>query len=396
MTAKAHSPFGASSAERWMSCPGSISLCASLPPPPESPYAREGTAAHKLAEMCLEKGQEPSLHIGAAITLKGGARVTITKEMVEAVTVYTDTVRKYLPYAAKFFIEKKFALADFDAEFFGTNDAAILTNDGTLYVFDYKHGAGVPVQVEDNSQLKYYALGALYDIGPGVNRVVLVVVQPRCAQGGDPVRTWEVEPAALIEYGFELAAAAQLARQPDAPLNDGQHCKFCAAKGMCPKLYESAQAAAQFEFEDATLAENSNASLSPDELGRRLDLAEKVEAWIGAIRGYAYNEAIAGRMPAGRKFVAKRGRRAWKDASLAMSQALRAFDVSDNDLYDRKPISVAQFEKVIGKAHAREFVDAYAEMKSSGFSLVTLSDKREALSPAALSEFEAIEDYTDD
>jgi len=94
--------------------------------------------------------------------------------------------------------------------------------------------------------------------------------------------------------------------------------------------------------------------------------------------------------------VAKRGRRAWKDSALAISQAVRVFDVSEDELLERKPISPAAFDKVIGKTNAREFMMTHAEMKQSGFSLVPLSDKREALTSEALSEFEAIEEFNDD
>ena len=392
MTTNKHSYFGASGAERWMHCPGSVALCASLPPPPESKYAEEGTAAHKVAELCLLNKQEPEEFVSRIIE-----GVEVTPEMAEAVKEYTDTVRQHLPHYATLFVEKKFALTDFDPEFFGTNDAAIVTKAGELIIFDYKHGAGVPVYAKDNPQLKYYALGALYEVGAGVSRVTLCVVQPRCEQRENPVDTWETTPAELIEFGFELATAAKIAREADAPLNDGKWCKFCAAKGVCPKLYEAAQEAAQLEFEDARDAtQNSNASLTPDELGRRLELVERVKVWAGAIQQYAYNEAIAGRMPAGRKFVAKRGRRAWKDSALAISQAVRVFDVSEDELLERKPISPAAFEKVIGKTNAREFMMTHAEMKQSGFSLVPLSDKREALTSEALSEFEAIEEFNDD
>ena len=52
-----HSALGASSCKRWWHCPGSVSLSAGLPNE-SSDAAREGTAAHALAEQCLTYYQD--------------------------------------------------------------------------------------------------------------------------------------------------------------------------------------------------------------------------------------------------------------------------------------------------------------------------------------------------
>ena len=49
-----HSPYSPSKAHRYIRCPGSVALEAGLEDS-SSTYAREGTAAHKLAEMVLKK-----------------------------------------------------------------------------------------------------------------------------------------------------------------------------------------------------------------------------------------------------------------------------------------------------------------------------------------------------
>jgi len=48
----AHSPIGASSAERWINCPASVRLSEGCKKP-AGIYAEEGTAAHSLCEECL-------------------------------------------------------------------------------------------------------------------------------------------------------------------------------------------------------------------------------------------------------------------------------------------------------------------------------------------------------
>ena len=55
----AHAILGASSSKRWMMCPGSVKQSSSVPNGPSSKYAEQGTAAHTLGEMCLEKMVDP-------------------------------------------------------------------------------------------------------------------------------------------------------------------------------------------------------------------------------------------------------------------------------------------------------------------------------------------------
>lgn len=54
----AHAKLSPSSAERWMSCPGSVALNEGKEDRGSS-YAAEGTAAHELAEKILRGIQQP-------------------------------------------------------------------------------------------------------------------------------------------------------------------------------------------------------------------------------------------------------------------------------------------------------------------------------------------------
>ncbi len=373
-----------------MNCPGSVALSSTLPAMPETFYAKEGTAAHALAEVCLVTDDDPGAHIGQ--TLKG---VVVTDDMAAAVAVYIDHVRKQAAQHADAHVvlEQRVSLTQFDPDFFGTNDSSVLSlNDRVLYTNDYKHGAGVPVDVENNSQLKYYALGAVMAAGGGIDRVVLSVIQPRCSHAGEAIRSWETTPLDLIEFGFELAAAAARTRETNAPLNPGKWCRWCSAQGTCPALHAQALEVAAAEFDDTL-------PVDAEELGRRLALADdleaKLSAWARPLRAHAYNEALLGRPPAGHKLVAKRAQRKWKDPELVVGQAAQLFKVRREDLVTETPISPAQFEKQLGRGTVKDFMAEHVTAESSGFSLVPLSDKRDAVVPETLSEFEPIEDPND-
>ncbi|MDE2020994.1 MAG: DUF2800 domain-containing protein, partial [Patescibacteria group bacterium] len=85
-----HSPLGASSAERWLHCPGSIALAKKivLPDAEESEYAKEGTAAHEAAAFCLKNDFDSWEIIGQDF---GG--IICTREMAEALQIYISHVR---------------------------------------------------------------------------------------------------------------------------------------------------------------------------------------------------------------------------------------------------------------------------------------------------------------
>ena len=76
---RAHASLGASSASRWMACPGSVRLSEGMPNI-SSDYAREGTAAHELAEMCLRQGKPASAFLEQEIE-----GFEVTEDMAEAV-----------------------------------------------------------------------------------------------------------------------------------------------------------------------------------------------------------------------------------------------------------------------------------------------------------------------
>jgi hypothetical protein len=385
---KVHSKLGASSAKRWLACPGSVALCAGIPSK-DSKYSREGSCAHAIAEDCLRRGQHAATWAGK--THPEFPDIKLTHELLRHVQTYCTHVRMLNGADCETRIESGFWLADIDADLFGTNDAIVFQRrTGALHVLDYKHGAGVKVFAERNPQLMYYGLGALLEFGSAVKSVTLHVVQPRCGNGAP--ESWTCTPAELLEFAKVLEAGAAATRQPNAPLVAGSHCQFCPASATCPQLYAEAQRTASAEFADTGEAPNPIA-MSAEELGRRLAQAEILKTWIAAVERFAMAEAMAGRLPLGRKLVATSPRRAWADGTLAMRQALRHFDgLSESAVFETKPISPAQFEKLIGKKLAGEFMQPFLAEPKQGFALVAASDKRAAVTPPADAEFENLEE----
>jgi len=179
-----HSPLGASGSYRWLpepyggDCTASVGLSPAMEDP-ESEYAAEGTAAHTLAAACLNKGDDAWHRIGARIFgkdliyspsegLNKGA-ILVTKEMADAVQVFLDDVRKRYPNqqinkssATNTYVEYFFYRPELHPLFYGQADFVFVDYaNRVLHVHDYKHGAGIVVDVQRNPQCMYYGVGVI-------------------------------------------------------------------------------------------------------------------------------------------------------------------------------------------------------------------------------------------
>lgn len=371
-----HSPIGASSMYRWEKCPGSIRMSKDMPNI-ESDYARIGTIAHEVAAEYLSNKTWPLND------------ENVTEEMLEAVRVYTDLIEtdfsKALHSESFILIEHKFDMSALYPGLYGTSDCVIFDgNTKTLRVYDYKHGAGLPVEVEDNPQLKYYALGALLSSKAKATTVEMIIVQPRCYHGRGPIRRTEIPAVDLIEFSADLIEAAEKTKDPNAPLVPGSHCKFCNASGVCPALHGQALALAKEEFKPSL-------SYNPEKLSEALSKIEVVESWIKGVRDFAYNEAVHGRIPPGWKLVEKRATRKWIENESLTDQIKQKFDLKDEDVFVKTFKSPAQIEKLFGKDKSKkEKLGSFVVSQSSGTVLVPESDNRPPALTSASDDFSVV------
>ena len=169
MPPKGHAILSASSADRWLHCPPSARLNASLEESTSSDHAAEGTEAHALCEFRLKEA------LGfPADDLTGDMRF-YSEEMEDCAQGYAEYILEQLAAAKEtcpdpeILIEQHVNFSRWVPQGFGTADC-ILIADGTLKIIDYKHGRGIEVSAVENPQMMCYALGtlelfdALYDI----------------------------------------------------------------------------------------------------------------------------------------------------------------------------------------------------------------------------------------
>ena len=208
MTPTGHSPLGFSGAERYMNCPGSVALIASLGPgegegDPE--YRVAGTAAHAAWAWCLKDGKD-----AWEATEQEWEGYTLTAEDLAAGQVYLDDARariKAVPVEHKasaiVLIEKQFHAPDIHELAWGTIDLGLVAG---FYceITDYKHGEGIFVDAVENPQLMGYACLVLAKF-PFIKHFKLRIVQPRCQYSGP--REWEISADYLEHWRRDRAEA---------------------------------------------------------------------------------------------------------------------------------------------------------------------------------------------
>jgi hypothetical protein len=340
-----HSPFGASSAHRWMVCPGSIRLqrewVEKHGPPEESPWAKEGTAAHALAAECFRDKRSAS-----EIARDNGDWDRLDSSVVEGVQLYVDTVKHdWEELGGKLEIETKFGMTDLHSMFWGTSDAVLITPNGNMVVYDLKMGRGQIVEVRDakdnlNAQLAFYALGALHNAKQPINRIELVLVQPRAWHHDGPVRRTHAHHGELHTFRDRLLKAAAECEKPDAKLVPGSHCRFCSALAECPAVADKAFDTVQLDYTNPAL-------LSRKKLAEALTAIDLIEEWIAAVRAHAHVIAAGPEGLPGWKLVDKQGRRRWIDEKQVERELRYVWGLDDADMFERSLKSPAQIEKFL-------------------------------------------------
>jgi hypothetical protein len=365
--AKSHSRLGASSSDRWFNCSGSVAFSAQFPNV-ESPYAKEGTAAHTLADLCLKENKWPADFVGTFID-----DIEVTEEMADAVHVYVDYIRG-MSKGNKLFFERKFHLSFIDDRLYGTNDAGIITPKDKLIVIDYKHGVGVSVDAERNSQLMYYTLGAAWDPKKKAfhpyKSFQNVIVQPRAEHPDGSIRSWGFGWKELNEFKKELVAA--VARTDNDPtLTPGDHCQFCPALGQCPAVHKQSMAVARTDFAQVPAVEK----LTPKQLNDIIQFRPRLNTFMDAVEDRARALILDGTSIDGLKLVRKRKNREWIDENKASKKLTKLLG---DDAYSSKLRTPAQIEKILGE----EIVEQLSFREQGELEVAPMSDKRKDETPA--------------
>ena len=364
-----HAFLSASSSHRWLNCPPSAKLCENIPDQ-SSPYAQEGTDCHELCAYLVEKAlgrdaKDPTENLSY-----------YNAEMQGCAEDYCNYVLEQLEVAKKYcadplvLVEQRLDFSRWVENGFGTGDCLIIA-DKVLQIIDYKHGLGVLVESDHNSQMMCYALGGLdsFDGIYDIDRVTMTIFQPR----RDNISTWSCSKDELLKWADEtLKPRAALAYEGKGEFKAGDHCTFCKVKATCRKRAEFNLEMAKYDFEMPPVLDNS-------EIAAILPKVDDLISWAGDIKDFALKQAEAGVHFDGFKVVEGRSNRKYTNED-AVAAAVKAAGFNP---YEEKLLGLTAMGSLLGSKRFEELLGDLTYKPPGKPALVKESDKRPAINNAA-------------
>lgn len=445
-SSNSHARLSPSDSKRWSNCTASIAFQEAnahrVRKDNGSTYSDEGTEAHEWAAKVLLK--ECAIDDVPELGMLGN-------DLRIHVRNYVDHCLAAIPEGQSYEVEVETPLF-YQPEQTGTCDFCCVTED-RIVIRDYKHGAGVLVASDSNTQLAIYAysLAKLYEdlfvFGPETV-IDIHAFQPRHREGAEQ-SPWVTTLADLatfckdIEYrAIQAFTAAERVREkigssgrdvsPEeileaAPMakfhaeeGDGGSCRWCKCKAFCPKRLSAAlegldtpemsaeemlAAMPDLDKDEKKLPTPERVNRTSERLGlpalgdeylvKLFSRAPAIKKFLDDVNEYLENLLLDGVEIEGCKLVLGReGNREWANEEAA-DTFLAGQKLSADERYTKKLISVTTAEKLLknkelsGRAKSR-----FAELvtRSPAKQVIALADdKRPAVqcAIAAMPEVEA-------
>lgn len=354
---------GGSTAKRVINCPGSVALVQQMPPQPSSKYADEGTLLHNVISELLDSDTAvPEDFLGTKYNEQELTQDLIDDKLLPALAALDEIdPDDRMQYA----VETLVNFGDLLPGVFGSTDLLGRIDDKAI-VLDWKFGSGVAVPAEENPQLMFYAAAAMRTpkgqwAFEGATEVELIIVQPPV------IKRWTTTIERIKQFERELVAAVKEAQRPDARLATGDHCRWCAAKPICPQMNGAVDRALKQQL----------INLDVDTLGRALQNADLLEEWIKDLRALAFGMLEKNVAVPGYKLVDKQARRKWTNEGEA-KKALLSLGLKESVVVETSIMSPAQAEKALKKRFS-ELPIGLIKSESSGTTLAPEDDPRPAV-----------------
>lgn len=343
-----------------------------------STYAEEGTDLHTCMEFILENDVDVEEVAGRKF-----GNTIITPELYEdfvvpaldAFDAYCDLVEEEDGEDFVFLVENKVEVPGIPGGF-GTADIIGKTSK-RLAVLDWKGGAGVPVSPVDSKQGMFYGRGAAHSLEEWLDfpidertnqpsrdlRVDIIIVQPRTA--GPAWEMWTTTYGVLEDFRNELVRKVAEALSDNPTIAQGDHCRFCDAKHICPakqqlagRILERIDAGADAAVVDtdndpddvpidvAVDMAVSQSDFTPEELADWLAEVPLVTAWAKAVTALAYKELEAGRDVPGKGLDQGLANASYSIPLENVDRRLQSYGLDVNERRKVSPITPTQARKL--------------------------------------------------
>jgi hypothetical protein len=373
---KKHALLSPSGAKRWLSCGPSARLESKLPDRSSS-YADEGTFAH-----WLSIDVEIAYAVGKLSKRQYETELTVAKTRKYYSLSLHEYCRDFKSYVIEqynrlraidrhtvIFLETELDLTKYIPEGFGTADIIII-GAGTIILIDLKFGQGVPVESEENDQLKTYGLGAItmYEVFFDIDIVELHIFQPRI----DNTSSWVTSAESLLQWGEDvLRPGAKAAFKGRGDFTPGEHCQFCRVRPTCSALRKFVLTTAKYEQEPGTI--------SPEQMSEILLKEDIIKGWLNAATEFALKQALENGMKwPEHKLVEGTSKRIIKDEEKAV-KILQGQGLAKSEYTRTSLLPMGDLEKLIGKKKFAEVMGPVIYKPKGKPTLVHISDKRPEL-----------------
>lgn len=378
-TPEKHALLSASAAHRWLNCTAAPRFEVQFPET-TSEYAEEGRLAHAICELKVLKHFtlqiKPRAYTAKLNKLKADPRYNAEMDRISDLYV-EHLAERAMQYAAKPSVaaEVRVDFGDYVPDGFGTCDCIMVGGD-TLSIVDYKHGQGVLVSAKDNPQMRLYALGALKRYAPvfgnTIKYISMTIDQPRMQS---EVSNETITVDELRAWGESIKPVAQEAYSGKGKFCAGEWCQFCRARATCRARAEQHMALEDFKG-------IKSEQLTDAEIGDLLVRGANLVKWYKNLEEYALTALLNGKPIPGWKAVAGRSVRTFSDQDAAIAAVIAA-GYDESLVYDRKPKTLTELEKLMGKAEFADKLGSFIVKPLGKPTLAPESDKREPYSAAA-------------
>ena len=316
-----------SAASRWLSCSASAEIMALYPNLP-SEASLKGDRGHFLLTTAIEFGTIPDdpdidLFYMAKMAYE---HVMARKAELGKCALYSE-IELDIPETGEF----------------GTADM-VYVGDKFIEIEDFKTGY-VPVEVKMNAQLMTYLLGAIGKFGERA-RYRIGVIQPAYSHKDGMIRHYDVSQDDVDWFRAEVQHS-----MTTNSFTPGKHCRttYCPHRGSCAAFLGWAK-----EHLGDAYWPGEMGGMSDDELGDALDHADILQGYRDQLRGEALRRIVnQGRSISGYKVVKGKLNRDYASnaARDKIFNMLRELGVTDDELYEKVPISIAGVERVFKRIY---------------------------------------------
>lgn len=363
----AHAILSPSASGRWLTCPASVRMCRDLPEQEESIYAREGTQFHTLCELSARLAFLDGSHQEYQQDFLDWALETEDEwheDQMRYVEDWMAFLEERIPTDEPYTLLLEERLNSGVPGVWGTGDVVLITEDN-VEIIDIKYGAGVRVSAVENSQLRFYGLGALnlVDDPLKIHTITMTVWQPRL----NNISSETLTRKQLLKWKRDVVPIAELALGEDAPFGPSEDaCRWCPIAGECgPRTRQMLNQ----DYGNPDL-------LTGEEMAEAYSRVSELKKWASDIEDaalkMAYEEADS--VP-GFKVVRSGGRRQILDGDKAVEKLVETgYDIED--VSTRKPNTLGQLDKLVGAEKLQDILGDVLVKSEGRLSLAKDSDPR--------------------